>query len=197
MPIKDPTGKVISDSCGVNACLPTIDMGCLGGPPPCCDEPAPKPMCMPVRGRNIIRLNDFEEARYFTMHGVIGCDIDYLWRRVALSIFGTGSCAKEYCCFSAEGVNAQNELLVRWPAEFAKAPPGYYFLRVSVEGYQETVFGLYKPWVGLRVHRSQGQVVAGCDTRKGECMPACAAPVDVLQDRYDTNIECEDCDDTC
>lgn len=201
MPIIDEKGQRLQKGCNVNGCLPEIDLGCTSGPI-CCDEPkACAPICMPVRARDAIRLADFETSRWVSLKGITGCDVEFHWRRVSITINGTGSCAKEMCCFAPAGINKDNELLINWTPEFMNASPGYYFMQVHVEGHKPTVFLLYKPWTGVLVRGTRTEVTSACTDcapHSSVCMSSCAKHVHVIQEEhYQKDPDCGGCDDSC
>lgn len=200
MPVLDKKGHVLPRNCEINTCLPEIDLGCTTGPI-CCDAP-PEPcetVCMPIRARDMIRIAQNEFEHWFQLKDGFSCDINFNFRKVAITIMGTGSCAKTICCFAPAGIDAKGRLLVHWPREFATAHAGYFFMTMQVAGYKPTIFGLYKPWVGLSVYNhAAGSQACDQPVYAGNCMPSCAEAPDVIQEsHYPHQPNCGGCNDTC
>lgn len=197
MPVLNRKGHVLPRDCAINSCLTEIDLGCTMGP--ICEDTPPEPcqpVCMPIRARDMVRIPQNEFEHWFQLKDGLSCDINFNFRKIAITIHSTGSCAKVVCCFSAAGIDASGRILVQWPREFATSHAGYFFMTIQVQGYKPTIFGLYKPWVGLSIY--DHKVGTEQPLLNGSCMPSCAEAPDVIQEEhYPHKPNCGGCNDTC
>lgn len=174
-------------------CFPVYDPGCESDGPVCCPTQCKPDPCPPFHARDAIRIREFEVERTFDIRSVCGdrpfmalqrcmvmefkrpCDCDWQWDVKPLRVTTDG------------------QVVFRWPTEFLRAEPGYWYVRLVVDGQPVKYLPFYKPFAKVNVHSTEPTE----DDRCGRCHEpwsvCCCDRPEVDEEPWEYDPECGGC----
>lgn len=179
-------------------CFPVYDPGCESDGPVCEPYPCVKEDCPPFHARDAIRIREFEVERQFDIRSVCGDRPFYAVQRCSLLEFKRPCDCNWQFSVAPLRVTKEGELVFRWPTEFLSAPPGYWYVRLVVDGNPVKYIPFYKPFAKVNINSTTPVETGTCQSCMQPWATCCCPKPEVDDEPWNVEPECGGCDaDRC